>query len=242
MLDEPASRSRGLCERELVLIDRVRRVERRALAAQIVSVVGHFIGTPLNVIAGRAALIRRDPKPEAIEENVRRIEEQVERLAQRMRRLIEYLAAAESEIDLRPATEVIADAVALAAPIATYRGVSISMPADTITDPVDALYALALLTSLLSLGANLAPIGSTVTFGATSEPNSVRFRVLIPGLVPPETRIDRFEPPVERERNEPDTLQVLTLCSALAQRGGGRLDVAAEGSSKSSITFSCPIR
>src|SRR5688500_11943662 len=172
MPEEPASRARALCERELVLIDRVRRVERRALAAQIVSVVGHFIGTPLNVIAGRAALIRRDPNPEAIEENVRRIEEQVERLAQRLRRLIEYLAAAEAEIDLRPAGEVMADAVVLAAPIATYRGVSITTPADALTDPVDALYALALLTSLLSLGANLAPRGSAVTFGATSEPNS----------------------------------------------------------------------
>jgi signal transduction histidine kinase len=212
------------------------------LAEQVVSVVGHFIGTPLNVIAGRAALIRRDPKPEAIEENVRRIEEQVERLAQRMRRLIEHLASAESEIDLRPTAEVMADALVLAAPIATYRGVTITTPGDTLTDPVDALYALAVLTSLLSLGANLAPTGSAVMFGATSEANFVRFRVLVPGLVPPETRIDRFEPPAERERNEPDTLQILTLCSALAQRSGGRLEVAAEGSGKSSITFSCPVR
>src|SRR5688500_14674040 len=124
MPDEPASRARALCERELVLVDRIRRAERRALAAQIVSVVGHFIGTPLNVIAGRAALIRRDPNPASIDENVHRIEEQVERLAQRVRRLIEYLAAGESEIDVRTAGEVMADAMVLAAPIATYRGVS----------------------------------------------------------------------------------------------------------------------
>lgn len=242
MPDEPASRSRALCERELVLIDRVRRVERRALAAQIVSVVGHFIGTPLNVIAGRAALIRRDPNPASIEENVHRIEEQVERLAQRIRRLIEYLAAAESEIDLRPAGEVMADAVALTAPIATYRGVSLQTPAEGLSDPVDGLYALAVLTSLLSLAANVAPSGSAVAFGASSEPSCVRFRLVVPGMTPPETRIDRIEPPADREANGPETLQTLTLCSALAQKSGGRVEVAAEGSSKSTITFSCPIR
>jgi signal transduction histidine kinase len=226
-----------------VLIDRVRRVERRALAAQVVSVVGHFIGTPLNVIAGRAALIRRDPNPASIEENVHRIEEQVERLAQRMRRLIEYLgAAAETEIDLRPAGEVMADAVVLTAPIATYRGVSLQTPSEGLSDPVDALYALAVLTSLLSLAANVAPSGSSIAFGAASEPSCVRFRLAIPGMSPPETRIDRFEPPAERETNEPETLQVLTLCSALAQKSGGRVEVAAEGSSKSIITFSCPVR
>jgi signal transduction histidine kinase len=242
MPDEPASRSRALCERELVLIDRVRRVERRALAAQIVSVVGHFIGTPLNVIAGRAALIRRDPNPASIEENVHRIEEQVERLAQRIRRLIEYLAAAESEIDLRPAGEVMADAVALTAPVATYRGVSLQTPAEGLSDPVDGLYALAVLTSLLSLAANVAPSGSAVAFGASSEPSCVRFRLVVPGMIPPETRIDRFEPPADRETNEPETLQTLTLCSALAQKSGGRVEIAAEGSSKATITFSCPIR
>ena len=242
MPDEPASRSRGLCERELVLVDRIRRAERRALAAQIVSVVGHFIGTPLNVIAGRAALIRRDPNPASIDENVHRIEEQVERLAQRVRRLIEYLAAGESEIDVRTAGEVMADAVVLAAPIAAYRGVSLQAPADGLSDPVDSLYALAVLTSLLSLAANVAPIGSAVVFAAVSEPNCVRFRVVVPGMSPPETRIDRFEPPAERERNEPETLQVLTLCSALAQKSGGRVEVSADGSSKSIIAFSCPVR
>ncbi len=242
MPDEPASRSRALCERELVLVDRVRRAERKALAAHIVAVVGHFIGTPLNVIAGRAALIRRDPNPSSVDENVRRIEEQVERLAQRIRKLIEYLGAGEAEIDLRPAGEVMADAVVLAAPIATYRGVSLSTPEEGLTDPVDSLYALAVLTNVLSLAANLAPIGGAIAFAASSEPSGVRFRVVVPGLIPPQTRIDRFEPPADGESNQPETLQALALCSALAQKSGGRVEVAAEGSSKSVITFSCPVR
>ena len=36
----------------------------RAASARMVSMVGHLIGTPLNVIAGRASLIRTNPTPE----------------------------------------------------------------------------------------------------------------------------------------------------------------------------------
>ena len=60
----------------LARLDTLRQAERRAASARMVSVAGHLIGTPLNVIAGRAALIRSNPAPEAVEENVRRIEEQ----------------------------------------------------------------------------------------------------------------------------------------------------------------------
>ena len=64
----------------------------------MVSVAGHLVGTPLNVIAGRAALIRSNPTPEAITENVRRIEEQVDRLSQRIRRLVDYFDLAEPAV------------------------------------------------------------------------------------------------------------------------------------------------
>jgi signal transduction histidine kinase len=241
MTDEPASRSRALCERELVLIDRVRRTERRAIAAQVVSVIGHLIGTPLNVIAGRAALIRRDTAPESIAENVRRIEEQVERLAQRIRKLIDYLGAQQQEIELRSVAEVIADAITLTAPIATYRGVSFNAPSEEQRDPLDGISALTVLTSLLSLAANVAPSGSVVTLSAASEPTNVRFRLIVPGLEAPESRIDRLEPPAERERANADTLQVLSLAAAMAQRHGGRVEVTSEGPGKSSIYFTCAI-
>src|SRR5213075_1661068 len=91
--------SNGASDLALLLsrLDDLRHAERRAASARMVSVAGHLIGTPLNVIAGRAALIRSNPTPESVEENVRRIEEQVERLAQRIRRLIDYFGMGEPE-------------------------------------------------------------------------------------------------------------------------------------------------
>src|SRR5512134_3020197 len=91
----------------LARVDELRQAERRAASARMVSVAGHLIGTPLNVIAGRAALIRSSASPEAIEENVRRIEEQVERLALRIRRLIDYFGLAEPGLKRRQVADVV---------------------------------------------------------------------------------------------------------------------------------------
>src|SRR5258705_2052646 len=96
----------------LARFDELRQAERRAVSARMVSVAGHLIGTPLNVIAGRAALIRTNLAPEAVEENVRRIEEQVERLAQRIRRLIDYFGLAEPGTELRPASDILEECLA----------------------------------------------------------------------------------------------------------------------------------
>src|SRR6188768_3684146 len=71
----------------LVLTDELRRAERHAIVSRLSSVFAHLIGTPLNVIAGRAALIKSNPESAAALENATRIEQQVERLAVRIRRL-----------------------------------------------------------------------------------------------------------------------------------------------------------
>src|SRR3982750_1130039 len=123
----------------LTRLDDLRRAERRAASARMVSVAGHLAGTPLNVIAGRAALIRANASPEAIEENVRRIEEQVERLALRIRRLIDYFGLAEVPVPERALTQVLDECVAIYRPIAQLKGITLELKATGIeTFRVDA--------------------------------------------------------------------------------------------------------
>src|SRR5437868_6326116 len=111
----------------LARLDDLRQAERRAASARMVSVAGHLVGTPLNVIAGRAALIRSNPAPEAVEENVRRIEEQVERLALRIRRLIDYFGMPDPSDLRRSVGEVLDECVALYRPIAEVAGVTLQV-------------------------------------------------------------------------------------------------------------------
>src|SRR5690606_7945465 len=176
--------SRDGAEHRLALLDELRQSERRAAISRVASVIGHLIGTPLNVIAGRAALIRANPSADSAAENARRIEEQVERLALRIRRLIDYLTGPEPKAEPRAADAVVADALSLYAPIAQERGVSISVhPEEPPSATVEGTSALVVLTSLLSLALRIAPRGTCVELDVQAAASGgVVFDLLVPGL------------------------------------------------------------
>jgi signal transduction histidine kinase len=245
MPDDPKGRAPEAIERKFALLDHLRQTELRATSSRVASVIGHLIGTPLNVIAGRAALIRANPSAEYSIENARRIEEQVERLAQRIRRLIEYLTAPEPAGEPRDVAQLVEDAISLYAPIAAQRGVVLGPPAETPTGvTVDGTSTLVVLTSLLSLGMRIAPRGSAVTLGITpgtptADGDVVVFEVKVPKMEPTRARIDRLEPPDDDERINAEHLQVLSVCYAIARRNGGRVEVVPDPPDGASIRFEC---
>jgi signal transduction histidine kinase len=215
-----------LADERLVLLDRLRQAERQAVSSRVASVIGHLIGTPLNVIAGRAALIRANPHDESTIENARRIEEQVDRLAQRIRRLIEYLTAPDQAVAPRSVSEVLDDAVSLYRPIAEQRGVRFEEPEPPLPNvQVDSTSGLIVLTSLLSLAVRAATAGAAVRIGVASAENGVRFELAVPGMEAPQERIDRLEPPEHGWRGSVDQLQVLSVSYAISWRSGGRLEI-----------------
>lgn len=226
----------------LARLDELRRAERRAVSARMVSVAGHLIGTPLNVIAGRAALIRTNPAPEAIEENVRRIEEQVERLALRIRRLIDYFGLAEPQAKPLTVGDILAECRSLYGPVAEHLGLKLELDARGV-EPcrVDSSLASLVLSTLVALGLRTSAAGQTITVNATEHgPKTVRFELLLPGLDAPPKNFERLDPPEHGLRYDPGALEALWTCLGLARRAGGVLDVAkADGESGVMIRFEC---
>jgi signal transduction histidine kinase len=225
----------------LTRLDDLRRAERRAASARMVSVAGHLAGTPLNVIAGRAALIRVNPSPEAIEENVRRIEEQVERMAMRIRRLVDYFGLGEGSIEQGTVGEILAECRALYLPVAELKGVSLMIDAGT-TDAlgIEAEVTPLVLTTLTSLAVRPAARGQSVTLEATEHgPSAVAFEWRLPTLeVPP--HFERFEPPEHGGHYDPGTLEALWTCLGLAHRVGGTLVIARpEAGPAATLRFEC---
>jgi signal transduction histidine kinase len=208
----------------------------------MVSVAGHLIGTPLNVIAGRAALIRTNPAPEAIEENVRRIEEQVERLALRIRRLIDYFGLAEPAPLPRSVGEVLEDCRQLYAPMAQHLGVGFELQTQGV-EPcrVESKLASLVMSTLLSLGMRTTKPGQTVSLKATEHgPKTVRFELSLPGLDAPPKNFERLDPPEHGQRYDAGALEVLWTCLGLARRAGGALDVVtSESGTGVTIRFDC---
>ncbi len=228
---------------KLSLLDELRQAEIRASSAQVASVIGHMIGTPLNVIVGRAALLRASSDPANMVDNARRIEEQAQRLTQRVQGLIDYLTVPEPEHEVRSAREVVEDAVALYAPIAQERGVVLKVPEhNTLDTKVDGTPTLMMLGSLLSLairkGEPADPIELDVSEAA--EGTGVLFTIRVTGVQLPESRIDRLEPPETYEPRNVETQQLLSVCAAIARRNGGSLKLeAGSGPERLTILLHC---
>ena len=229
--------------RLLSRLDALRQGERRAASARMVSVIAHLIGTPLNVISGRAALLRTNPAPEAIEENVRRIEEQVERLSLRIRRLVDYFALAEPPSDQQPLGKVLEECRSLYAPVAAERSVVLELSAGELEDSkVEGALLPLLLTTLLSLAIRSAKAGDKVEL-ATSErgPRKLTLALSLPGVAVPPGRLDRLDPPDHGVTYDVGVLETLWICTALARRLGGALEVvAADTGEGTTLHLECP--
>lgn len=226
-------------------LDELRQAERRAVSARMVSVAGHLVGTPLNVIAGRAALIRTNTAPEAIEENVRRIEEQVERLALRIRRLIDYFGLVEPPPNDRTVGELLDEARQLYAPVAERRGVALQISAHALDSfKVDGELAALVLTTLLSLAVRTTAPGQGVSLSVSERgPQTVAFELACPGLEAPPKSFERLEPPEHGLRYDAGTLETLWVCLGLARRIGGGLEVSPAASGGGvTVRFDCAHR
>lgn len=241
-MTEPAPEEQDLA-RLLTRVDELRQAERRAASARMVSVIGHFIGTPLNVIAGRAGLIRTNQAPEAIEENVRRIEEQVERLSQRIRRLVDYFGLAEPPSVPRSVGEIMTECRELYGPVARRKGLELVLNAGELDGQrVEGASMPVVLTTLLSLAISAAPAGVRVELSASERgPKLVMFEMSLPGLGVPPGRLDRLEPPEPEARYDVGAFETLWICQGLARRVGGGLEIlaAAEGAG-ALVRLECP--
>jgi two-component system, NtrC family, sensor kinase len=227
----------------LTRADDLRQAERRAVSARMISVAGHLVGTPLNVIAGRAALIRSNPSPEAIEENVRRIEEQVERLALRIRRLIDYFGLVEPPLPRRGVGELLDECQALYRPSAEQKSVVLQVTLHGLESlRVDGAFTPLVLTTLLSLGVRTASAGQTITLKAVERgPKTLAFELFLPGVEAPPKNFERLEPPEHGLRYDPGVLESFWVCLGLARRLGGGLEVTGvETGLGVNVRFECP--
>jgi signal transduction histidine kinase len=87
--------SRGETQRQneakLALEQRLGQTEKLATLGQLAAEIAHEVGTPLNVIAGRARSIQRKSRdPEAIEKNAGIIAEQTARITRIIQRLLDF--------------------------------------------------------------------------------------------------------------------------------------------------------
>jgi signal transduction histidine kinase len=173
-------------------------------------------------------LIRTNPTPEGIDENVRRIEEQVERLSQRIRRLIDYFGMSEPDSTPRFVDDVLGECVALYRPIAERKGVRVEASSTASgSHKIDGGLAPLVLTTLFSLAVRSSQSGQTFDVKVNErEPKSVVFELFLPALSAPPGPIDRPDPPEYGVQYDVGALETLWICTALTRRIGGGIELS----------------
>jgi signal transduction histidine kinase len=225
------------------LFDELRRTERRGAVARIAAVLAHSIGTPLNVISGRAALIcSNEGATDAVVSDASCIVSKVDELARRLRSYVDVLSCSELPTPRLsvPATvdprSVLVEALELYEPVARFRNIALHLGACTMAvGQVNRGALLVILTSLLSYATRGSPPGTTIEVALENpeirpvellDAEYVRIVLNAPGCRFFDcTALERCELTSLREPIAVEGMQVAMVCSALSRSSGGKIEI-----------------
>lgn len=102
-LRESREETRRSVEARLALETHLRRTEKLATIGQVAAEIAHEVGTPLNVVTGRAkAMSKRADDPDAVQKNAGIIAEQAQRITRIIQRLLDFARRGVGEAEKAP--------------------------------------------------------------------------------------------------------------------------------------------
>lgn len=158
-VEEEARRDRRM---RTITFERLRHADRLSTVGKIASSMAHDLGTPLNVVSGRAMMILSTPgcSPE-IASDARIIGEQASSMTQIIRQVLEFSRRRDLQRTSVQVRELIARAIVLVEPMAEERGVSIEHvePERDLVARLDEHKVLQILTNLMVNGVQATSAG-----------------------------------------------------------------------------------
>jgi signal transduction histidine kinase len=110
----------------IAALEQLRHADRLATVGKLASGVAHELGTPLNVVSGRARMVAaREIAGDAVLDNARIIAEQADRMAIIIRQLLDLGRRRAPHKERQDVLALVRQTAALLVPLATKRGVSI---------------------------------------------------------------------------------------------------------------------
>ncbi len=229
--------ARAQAEARIQTLEQLRHADRLSTVGLLASGVAHELGSPLNVIAGRADMIARSAAPEAARENAAIIKAQADRVAQTVRQLLAFARRETPHKTSVNVVGVINDTVRLLASLARKRGTEVRVRELTPLPEVsaDPGHLQQVFTNLLLNAIQAMPRGGEVEFTVQAEPeppgsaNGRHLRVDVqdqgPGIAA--EHLERiFDPFFTTKDVGEGTGLGLAIAYGIVKEHGGRIEVA----------------
>ncbi len=229
--------------------ERLRRADRLATFARLAATLAHQLGTPINVVAGRAAMIAADETASpGSRGNGKIIAEQAKRMTDMLREILDFARKRGIQRAATPLGAVLERARELVAPIAEARRVAIRVePAGELATALDSERVLQVLTNVMMNAVDAMPGGGSLVLSAE------RRLVEQPGddhAAPGEyvavvvrdegggvDGAEPFRPPWQRPGARGISLYV---CQGIAREHGGWIELAREPDRGGRVTLFVP--
>jgi signal transduction histidine kinase len=262
-LAEAQERAAREASARIATLEQLRHADRLNTVGKLASGIAHELGTPLNVVSGRAKMISRGAPPEEAVDNARIIAEQVDRMTKIIRQLLDFArrrGAQKAPADLAP---IARQTLSLLEPLGKKRGVKLRFaerPADAGSRPsseasegaraeVDAAQIQQVLTNLIMNGIQATRGGGELTVaiervratppadhgGPEGEYLAIRVSDQGDGI-PPEDLARIFEPFFTTKDVGEGTGLGLSVTYGIVQEHGGWIHVESEVKKGSTFT------
>jgi signal transduction histidine kinase len=233
-LDQARQEVEAQTERSLELMRQLRRAETLATAGKLSSSIAHEVGTPLNIIAGRAELMLRAlPKDSPLREDLDVVIGQIDRISRMIRAALDPFRPREAQrVATAPGTvmEVVRP---LLRHFARSRGVAliVTIPPDLPSVLVDPGHLQQVLINVLTNALEATPKGGRVEVTAAPRDEDGRPGVEVvihdtgPGIAA-ETLPRIFDPFFTTKAPGEGTGLGLAICRDLLRRNGSEIQVS----------------
>ncbi len=234
---------RDISERKRIQ-EQLKRAERLAELGTLASGMAHEIGTPMNVIQGRAEYLIQRTNDEVIKKSLRTIVAQVERITRVMNQLLAFARRRPIErraVDLKKTIE---DNLEIFQERLARHGITVEK---TFGDAcpmahVDQDQMSQILINLVMNAVHAMPDGGTLRVGLTHEDERVRLTVADTGHgIPPEHLSQIFDPFFTTKEFGKGTGLGLTVVKGILEEHGGSITVESQVGTGTTFTLHLPV-
>src|SRR5262249_17907135 len=236
-------------------LEQLRHTERLSTLGRMASSIAHELGTPLNIILGRAHLISAASTNHTVTENARIISEQSHRMSQIIRDILDFARRRQPQTTQIELLDLVQKAFSLTSSAARRRHVSLQLLSESVPQAVqgDPNRVLQVVINLLMNAIQATPQGGVVEVTVKSEERpapedlggpTLRFATIAVkdrGVGIPADALPRiFEPFFTTKTAGEGTGLGLSIVSGIVREYGGSIDVQSEVGRGSCFTVHLP--